>query len=870
MKKIFLLLVLFGSIGASAQVVTGGVIYVSTAPSGTCLPNSPMEVVVGSGTAYTCQNNSWAQAGGGGTVTGVTAGTGITVSGSPPSPTVAVTNPLPTGVAAGSACVSNGVGLPCAYQSKPVIDVRDFPGASVGAQIDNACAWLSGAQGTVLIPASVGAGSSIAGLPSNCFLEDYRSAAFTLTNSGLNVSRTNNYPASQGGTASNFFKGVWYTPITGASQNVNAIEAHQTCLAGMRNFNSNGFFKDTCTTLYSELSSYTPAQVASIFNRTTCYSVGDCLPLVFDSFFWGGRNANGDEGSGVAHLSSVQGNCQYQGGITSGGSTGSISLTIGPTAGCDGTQGAYRFLQDTQAGKTYSTGTIASITNNPNTDAAVYVGSSTAWTASTANTTTTSAILSAAINTSTTVTISSATGVTNGAIACIADAQTFEQITVTNITSTTVTLTPQKAHASGSYFTIGGTPGCGWGIKLTADDYTPAGDNSGYTPNLISRVFPVVAVTDGTHLKVWDTVAGGWGQVVSTYNAAGTNTYVAYPIAEVSSVLTNGALSETFTLFPNTAPFANTDTIALPQYPAEGGATVLVQQFRSFPGVGASNNNTSLMDLQMGGQFYGGQAFRLTNSTLDAYYGTAGGQTAAAAPNVFTWNTGIYNEFLFAGGGWPFYGASLFDFSGTGCGKLACSARRGIYKDFASVGNASDLISYQPSTGDMLLTFGGQYHNLVLDGANNTVADEFPHSTPATLGTSSFPWAGITLNGLATGFRYSVDTATTLVTTDFAISGGWGSTASKAITITTSKDSAFVITLTSSGTGQAANPTIALTFHDGTWTNVPACVFIQTGGTGIFGDSTVSARSATAYTWIWNATPTTAATYEFTGHCTGT
>lgn len=117
--------------------------------------------------------------------------------------------------------------------------------------------------------------------------------------------------------------------------------------------------------------------------------------------------------------------------------------------------------------------------------------------------------------------------------------------------------------------------------------------------------------------------------------------------------------------------------------------------------------------------------------------------------------------------------------------------------------------------------------------------------------------------------RYTVDGGTTLVAGDFVLSAGWGTTASTAITLATSKDAAAVITVTSSGTGQAANPTIAFTFHDGTWTNTPVCIAIQTGGTGIFGDSTVSARSATAQTWVWNATPAAAATYEFSIHCMG-
>jgi len=118
--------------------------------------------------------------------------------------------------------------------------------------------------------------------------------------------------------------------------------------------------------------------------------------------------------------------------------------------------------------------------------------------------------------------------------------------------------------------------------------------------------------------------------------------------------------------------------------------------------------------------------------------------------------------------------------------------------------------------------------------------------------------------------RYTVDGGTTLVSGSFTLSAGWGTTASLAITDATSKDAAAVVTVTSSGTGQAANPTLLLTFTDGTWTNIPACIAIQSGGTGIFGDSTTTTRSATAQTWQWNATPTAAATYEFTIHCTGT
>ena len=109
-----------------------------------------------------------------------------------------------------------------------------------------------------------------------------------------------------------------------------------------------------------------------------------------------------------------------------------------------------------------------------------------------------------------------------------------------------------------------------------------------------------------------------------------------------------------------------------------------------------------------------------------------------------------------------------------------------------------------------------------------------------------------------------------VVAGDIAESAGWGTTVSDAITLATSRDQAMVFTVTSSGTGQGANPTITLTFGDGTWTSIPVCMIQQSGGTGALADVTRSSSSATAYVWIWNATPVDTLTYEFTVICLGT
>ncbi len=53
---------------ARSQVIVGnyGIQYVSSAPSGACSSTAPMMIVVGAGTAYTCQGGTWALLSGGG------------------------------------------------------------------------------------------------------------------------------------------------------------------------------------------------------------------------------------------------------------------------------------------------------------------------------------------------------------------------------------------------------------------------------------------------------------------------------------------------------------------------------------------------------------------------------------------------------------------------------------------------------------------------------------------------------------------------------------------------------------------------------------------------------------------------------------
>jgi fibronectin-binding autotransporter adhesin len=108
-------------------------------------------------------------------------------------------------------------------------------------------------------------------------------------------------------------------------------------------------------------------------------------------------------------------------------------------------------------------------------------------------------------------------------------------------------------------------------------------------------------------------------------------------------------------------------------------------------------------------------------------------------------------------------------------------------------------------------------------------------------------------------FRHNQGTA--LVSGDFSLSAGWGNTSS--ISGLSGTDSAFTLTITSGGTGQAANPTITLTFHDGTWTNTPiVCITRGDGSTPQTGFwITQAATSATQAVLQFVGTPIAASGY---------
>lgn len=122
----------------------------------------------------------------------------------------------------------------------------------------------------------------------------------------------------------------------------------------------------------------------------------------------------------------------------------------------------------------------------------------------------------------------------------------------------------------------------------------------------------------------------------------------------------------------------------------------------------------------------------------------------------------------------------------------------------------------------------------------------------------------------ATLKRVTLNQGTTLVSGNFAFSGGWGTTASIGSIIGT--DGLFGLVMTSAGTGQTANPTVTITFADGTWTNPPVCIPVGVQGNA----STVSwevtngaTATAVSFTLTAPATPSATGTYGLNVICGG-
>ena len=98
---------------------------------------------------------------------------------------------------------------------------------------------------------------------------------------------------------------------------------------------------------------------------------------------------------------------------------------------------------------------------------------------------------------------------------------------------------------------------------------------------------------------------------------------------------------------------------------------------------------------------------------------------------------------------------------------------------------------------------------------------------------------------------------------DFVLSPGFGTTASVTVAKGT-RDARGTITIRSAGKGQAANPTITLTFKSGAWADTPFAVVSRSGGAQLNVPVSVESISPTTLVIRFNGTPVAAETYTLT------
>lgn len=170
--------------------------------------------------------------------------------------------------------------------------------------------------------------------------------------------------------------------------------------------------------------------------------------------------------------------------------------------------------------------------------------------------------------------------------------------------------------------------------------------------------------------------------------------------------------------------------------------------------------------------------------------------------------------------------------------------------------NASDEMESQAPNGIIPLATGttlgktGKLFNL----------NGFPTSQTGTASSVTVRDA----SGRLTSKRFITD-GTALVAGDFALGAGWG--VGSTVTAITGTDMAWNITVTAAGV-PAANPTVTLTFKDGTFTNVPICVTKWNGGTGAAA-FVQDAPTATTNVITFLALPIAGLTYVLSGYTIG-
>jgi len=401
------------------------------------------------------------------------------------------------------------------------------------------------------------------------------------------------------------------------------------------------YFKSNFNTLSVNGSFNTLGQHVLSPNSINCYGVGDCLIGAQFITASGGFRDEADEGAHPMDLQIQEDTNVFTGTCGSGCSAGSQRVAVAVTGG-GGTQGEGRFLLDTSATKTISTGLLVggaqaapngigpvanfSGTNFPvsvflQTTAAVY-SQATAMAPGTVQVTVASAGLPSGFATTTTALPS-----TSGVACVVEQAKPFappnyEMAPYTAVDATHLTMTLNKPHAAGATIAVGGL--CGYGLEQTVD-----------TANGIRQAFPVIGSASATSLYY----AGGLTQIVGIAGSTSSYLNVSLPIS--SAVRLNGVATLTTSatlpadvngLVMTVAGVADTTLNGSFAVTTTGGNTL------SYPSAGANSTSSGgKVSVVTGGYVLYPMAEVM--GVLNAATGTVDG-TITLAPNTVAWATG--------------------------------------------------------------------------------------------------------------------------------------------------------------------------------------------------------------------------------------